>query len=79
MIKVQNVIDVIEKDIYEDSLDSEIVCPYCNNEFLADIDDEETEIECPECHNIIELDMNIDTFKGEYMGCSGDCRFLRWL
>ena len=61
LAKVQNAIDVIEKDIYDDNMETEIVCPYCNNEFLAELNDEdESEIECPECHNIIELDMNGD-------------------
>ena len=80
LVKVQNAIDLIEKDIYEDNMETEIVCPYCNNEFFAEIgDDAESEIECPECHNIIELDMNSDAFKDEFMGCSGNCRFLWWL
>ena len=55
LAKVQKVIDVIEKDIYDDDFEIEIVCPYCNNEFFTEInEDEENEIECPECHNIIE-------------------------
>jgi len=59
--KVSNVTDTvegIENDIYdEDAFDFEIVCPYCNHEFVADIDlEEKAEVECPECHNIIELD-----------------------
>ena len=44
-------------DIYdEDYGDFEIVCPYCNHEFDADIDETKDEIICPECNNIIELD-----------------------
>ena len=56
--KVKDTVDLIKKDIYEDEdYDFEIVCPYCNHEFVADIEDElKEEIECPECHNIIELD-----------------------
>ena len=51
-----------------DGFDFEIVCPYCNHEFVADIDFEnKRDIECPECHNMIELDFNADE------GCSGDC------
>ncbi len=73
LAKVQNAIDVIEKDIYDDNMETEIVCPYCNNEFLAELNDEdESEIECPECHNIIELDMNGD-IEDEFLGCSGNC------
>lgn len=55
--KIQKVIDGIEKDIYDDDFEVEISCPYCNNEFVAEINsDDENEIECPECHNIIELE-----------------------
>lgn len=71
LAKVQKVIDVIEKDIYED--DIEIVCPYCNNEFFTELnEDEQNEIECPECHNIIELDLNSDIDEDDF-GCFGNC------
>lgn len=55
------IVDGIEQDIYEeenpDGFDFEIVCPYCNHEFVADIDMEnKKDIQCPECHNLIELD-----------------------
>ena len=61
-----------KKDIYEDDdYDFEIVCPYCNHEFVADVEDElKEEITCPECHNIIELDWDGDD---EEDGCSGCC------
>ena len=67
--KVSNTVNLIKKDIYEDEdYDFEIVCPYCNHEFVADVEDElKEEIECPECHNIIELDWDGDD------GCSGFC------
>ena len=46
-------------DIYdEDYYDFEIVCPYCNHAFDANIDENIIEITCPECENIIELDWN---------------------
>ncbi len=49
----------IEKELFvEDDYDFEIVCPYCNYEFLTDINSNKKEIECPECHNMIELDWN---------------------
>ena len=49
------------KDIYEDEYaDFEIVCPYCNYHFDADIDETRNEIVCPECTNIIELDWDED-------------------
>lgn len=69
--KVNGSVDLIKKDIYEDEdYDFEIVCPYCNHEFVADIEDElKEEIECPECHNKIELDWD-----GEDDDCcSGGC------
>ena len=72
LAKVQNVIDVIEKDIYDDDLEIEIVCPYCNNEFMAEINEnEDNEIECPECHNIIELDWNLDDCESGCSSCHG--------
>lgn len=70
---VQSIVDNIENDIYEndDNYEFEIVCPYCNYEFTADIEDEsKEEIQCPECHNIIELDWNLEEELGD---CSGSC------
>ena len=69
--KVKGTVDLIKKDIYEDDeYDFEIVCPYCNHEFVADVEDElREEIECPECHNIIELDWDGD----DDDGCTGFC------
>ena len=52
---VKKAVDGIENDIYEDdeAYEFEIVCPYCNHEFVADINSEENaEVECPECHNL---------------------------
>lgn len=73
--KMQQVIDNIEKDIYaEDGFDFEIVCPYCNYEFIIDVDENRTEIECPECNNIIELDWTGDPDNDEQgSNCSGHC------
>ena len=74
MNKMQQVIDNIEKDIYsEDGFDFEIVCPYCNYEFIIDLDENKTEIECPECQNTIELDWTGDVEEHEGTGCSGNC------
>lgn len=70
MNRLKSVVDHIEKDIYdEDGFDFEIVCPYCNYEFVIDVDDNKTEVQCPECKNIIELDWN----GGEDEGCNGSC------
>ena len=72
--KVQKAVNGIENDIYEDdeAYEFEITCPYCNNEFVTDVNSEaNSEIECPECHNIIELDWNSE----EECECSHcDCR-----
>ena len=69
--KVESTVNNIESDIYteEDNFDFEIVCPYCNYEFVAQIDGK-NEISCPECNNIIELDWN-DEEDDEC--CSGHC------
>lgn len=73
MAKMQQIIDHIEKDIYaEDGFDFEIVCPYCNYEFIIDLDENKTEIECPECQNMIELDWTGD-IDDEHNGCHGSC------
>lgn len=74
MNKMQQVIDNIEKDIYaEDGFDFEIVCPYCNYEFIIDLDENKTELECPECQNVIELDWTGDLEEHEQSGCTGHC------
>ena len=62
MAKMQKIIDNIENDIYsEDGYDFEITCPYCNYEFIIDVDETKTEVQCPECKNMIELDWGNDT------------------
>lgn len=75
--KIQNAINTIEKDFYDDDFEIEIVCPYCNHEFMTEINEsEENEIECPECHNIIELDLNgdiEDDINDISSGCFGNC------
>lgn len=70
--KMQQIIDHIESDIYSDEgFDFEIVCPYCEHEFVIDADIDKSEIECPECKNAIELDWSGDLEEKE--GCSGHC------
>ncbi len=70
--KMEDVVSHIEKDIYsEDGFDFEIVCPYCNYEFVIDVDEEKTEVKCPECNNIIELDWTGEL--DEPQGCTGNC------
>ncbi len=72
MSQIEKGMDHIEKELYieDEDYDFEIVCPYCNHEFVSDnIASDVKEIECPECHNIIELDWN-----EEESGCSdGHC------
>ena len=41
---------------HEEEYDTEIVCPYCENEILVDLSQELNEVQCPECNNIIELE-----------------------
>ena len=62
----------MEKEFFiDDNYDFEIICPYCNYEFVSDFSQNiKEEIECPECHNIIELDWHAG--EGEE-GCSGHC------
>lgn len=72
--KMQQVIDNIEKDIYtEEGFDFEIVCPYCNYEFIIDVDENKTEVECPECQNVIELDWSgeVEEDLDNQSGCLG--------
>ena len=72
MNKMQQIIDNIEKDIYsEDGFDFEIICPYCDNQFVIDVDENKTEVECPVCNNIIELDWSGDL--EDDMDCEQDC------
>lgn len=71
--KVENAVNEIESDIYSEedaNFEFEIVCPYCNNEFVTEINEEDLkkEVRCPECNNVIELDWNEDED-----GCTGDC------
>ena len=74
---IENSLNSIKDDIYEDEEETEVICPYCNNEFYTEISDEiESEVECPECHNIIELDMNSDDMEDDLYGihnCMGKC------
>jgi uncharacterized Zn-finger protein len=72
-------------NVNENEYDFEIVCPYCDNEFLIDLDQENSEIECPQCNNIIELDWTGNTEEqaenknkcggGHCSNCSG-CGFI---
>ena len=73
MKQIKQVVDNIERDIYDDEFDFEITCPYCNYEFFIDVDENKTEIECPECGNMIELDWSGDTDEPQD-NCNGNCQ-----
>lgn len=74
---IEDSVKTIENDIYmqegdEGEFDLEIVCPYCNNEFIADFSEElKDEIICPECNNVIELDWNKEEHSCGCCGCEG--------
>lgn len=67
--QIHNSVSGIEEDIYDDGFELEIICPYCNTEFVADVESK-SEVKCPECQNIIELDWNGGE---EQQCCSGHC------
>ncbi len=69
--QLEQTMKTMEKEFYVDeNFDFEIVCPYCNYEFVSDFSQNlKEQVECPECHNIIELDWN----NHEEHDCSGHC------
>lgn len=70
-LELETALTNMEKELYinEEEYDFEIICPYCNHEFVSDIGSDIREVECPECHNTIELDWNQETD----MECQGHC------
>lgn len=68
--RIESSVGEIEKDIYMESededFDFEITCPYCNTDFITELNELKEEVICPECSNVIELDWN-----NEEHGCSG--------
>ena len=73
--KIQNTVKEIESDIYDEEetgeYDFEIVCPYCNNEFVTDLslmNEEKTEIKCPDC----DCEEDDDCCSGHHQHC-GSC------
>ena len=71
LAQVEKGMATIEKELFvEDEYDFEITCPYCNYQFVSDIDSNKKEVECPECHNIIELEWNGEEHEE---GCHGHC------
>lgn len=76
MKKVEGSISNMEKEFFvgDESFDFEIVCPYCNHEFVTEESiEDKAEIVCPECNNIIELDWETEDDENEGGCCSGFC------
>lgn len=86
--KMERMMNDLEKEVFVPSdCDFEIICPYCNTEFIEDFESGlEHEIRCPECGNLIELDWHEDDGccghecggecgHGEHDGCEhGECK-----
>lgn len=71
---VEKAMDNIQREMFvePEECDFEIVCPYCNEEFVEDFTDGiKSEVRCPECDNIIELDWHEEDGCG--CGCEHDC------
>ena len=75
MSKMQKAIDHIESDIYvKDDFDFEIICPYCEKDFVIDADENQTHVVCPNCNKDIELNWSgdlEDDCSGHCSGCHG--------
>lgn len=72
--KMEKIIDNLEKEVFiAPEGDFEIICPYCNAEFIQDLASGlEHEVRCPECGNVIELDWHEeDGCCGHH--CEGEC------
>lgn len=70
----KNMSNIKEELFVEDEYDFEIICPYCNHEFVSDIDSKNKEVKCPECGNVIELDWNEEEHDcGGHCGSCGGC------
>lgn len=71
---MEKVMNSIEKEVFVNpECDFEIVCPYCNAEFIEDLTSGvEHEVKCPECGNTIEIDWHEDEeCSGHH--CHGEC------
>lgn len=75
LTELQEKYETMYQDIYDDGndMDFAIICPYCNYEFDAEIDEQFNEIKCPECGNTIELDWNGNPDDDSDNGCRGGC------
>ena len=72
--RMDKVINNIEKEVFvSHDCDFEIICPYCNTEFVADLSSGvEHEVKCPECGNAIELDWHEEDECCSHH-CGGEC------
>jgi len=67
--RIENAVNNIQKDIYmEDMNEFEIICPYCDHEFVVELNEIKDEVICPKCNNAIELDWNDCG-----LDCGGEC------
>ena len=76
--KMEKILSEIEKEVYapeDNDCDFEIICPYCNTEFIVDLESGmENEVKCPDCGNSIELDWHDDECCGHsHCGECDDC------
>lgn len=64
--KIEEKVNYIEKEIFDEIGNLEAInCPYCNYNFMMELDEQKDEIECPECGNLIELDWEEDEDNNE--------------
>ena len=88
MKKIEDNLSKMQKEFYDEEINEnevfefEIACPYCNNDFTVEVDDEKKEVQCPECGNLIELDwdgLEEDGYCGggccnhHHDDCNGEC------
>lgn len=73
--KLQKHLDSIEGDIYMDNeFDLEVICPYCDYNFMLDSEELSDEIKCPECDNLIEIDWDGECLSDDCEdGCGDSC------
>lgn len=71
---MEKIISNLEREVFiPQECDFEIVCPYCNSEFVQDLAKGiEDEVRCPECGNMIEIDWH-ETEECCGHDCSGEC------
>lgn len=73
--RMERAVNNIEREVLiSPECSFEIICPYCNAEFLEDLGGGiEEEVKCPECGNTIELDWHEDECCGHHCGDECSC------